>query len=170
VTEPSRRERVFLELVERHAGILAKVSRVYCPIAAQRPDLVQEITLALWRSFDRYDSTRPFATWMYRIAINVAISFFRSESRRALREAQLELTDRPADVETGDVRVDRLLDCIEELGSLDKALVLLYLDGYAHAEIAQMLGITPSNAGTKLARIKERLRRAMTTTQIERKV
>lgn len=157
------RQAAFVELLEQHAHILQKVARAYCPFAAQRPDLIQEMTIALWRSFERYDSARPFGTWMYRIALNVAISFFRSESRRVERSSPLENIEHPSDANAADPRVEVLLECIDGLGPLDKALTIMYLDGYAHAEIAGVLGITPTNASTKLARIKERLRAAMTT-------
>lgn len=120
------------------------------------------MTIALWRSFERYDPSRPFATWMYRIVLNVAISFFRSESRHVGRLAPLEGVEPTGEAVSDDPRVGSLLECIDELGPLDKALVLMYLDGYPHAEIAGILGITPTNTATKLARIKERLRAAMT--------
>ena len=152
----------FLALLERHLPILQKVSRAYCPFAAQRPDLVAEMTAALWRSFERYDPSRPFGTWAYRIVLNVAISFFRSESRRVERLAPLDGLERYGDRSSADPRVGSLLDCIEDLGPFDKALVLMHLDGYSHAEAGGVLGITPSNAATKLARIKVRLRTAMT--------
>jgi RNA polymerase sigma-70 factor (ECF subfamily) len=119
------------------------------------------MTIALWRSFERYDASRPFATWAYRIVLNVAISFFRSESRHAGRLSSLD-ADRALDPVSENPRVDALLECIGELGALDKALVLMYLDGYAHAEIAGVLGITSTNAATKLARIKQRLHTAVT--------
>ena len=166
-----RRQTAFVELLERHAHILQKVARAYCPFPAQRPDLIQEITVALWRSFGRYDPDRPFGTWMYRIALNVAISFFRSELRRIERLAPLDAFDAAeppaAEPPPGDPRAGALLECIDALGELDKALVLMYLDGYPHAEIAGVLGITASNVATKLARIKERLRAALTTPEKE---
>jgi RNA polymerase sigma factor (sigma-70 family) len=156
------RNDAFVELIQAHTGILQKVARAYCPMAAQRQDLIQEMTIALWRSFDRYDPSRSFSTWTYRIAFNVAISFFRSDARHTQRRAALDQA--PASLENApdDPRVALLLECIDELGPLDKALVLMHLDGYPHAEIADVLGITPTNAATKLGRIKDRLRRAMT--------
>lgn len=165
VTRSQPLQAAFVELLERHAHILHKVARAYCPYQAQRADLVQEMTIALWRSFRRYDSSRPFGTWMYRIALNVAISFFRSESRRAARSAPVDGIERAASPISNDPRVGALLECIDRLGPLDKALVLMHLDGYAHVEIAGVLGITPTNASTKLARIKEKLRAAINATE-----
>jgi RNA polymerase sigma-70 factor (ECF subfamily) len=120
------------------------------------------MTTALWRSFDRYDASRPFATWMYRVCLNVAISFFRSEERYIHTVRALDEIGGPAQSPPADPRVAQLLECIDELGAFDKALVLLHLDGYAHAEIASILGISSTNAATKLARIKDRLRQAVT--------
>jgi RNA polymerase sigma factor (sigma-70 family) len=99
---------------------------------------------------------------MYRIALNVAISFFRREDRYARLRAPIEQASPDDEWSTVDPRVSRLLECLDELDPFDKALVVLYLDGYPYAEIADILGITTSNAGTKLGRIKERLRRKMT--------
>jgi len=124
--------------------------------------------VALWRSFDRYDASRPFTTWMYRIALNVAISFYRSEDRRTGRITELKNVEIAAEPPPSDPRVGTLLECIESLGVLDKALVLLYLDGYSHAEISDVLGITATNAATKLGRIKQHLRAAMTALANER--
>ncbi|HEV3153696.1 MAG TPA: RNA polymerase sigma factor [Candidatus Baltobacteraceae bacterium] len=161
VANQSRSE-AFTGLLQRHEGILHKVARAYCPVPAQRPDLIQEMTVALWRAFERYDAARPFGTWMYRISLNVAISFFRSEGRHVHRTTALEHAPELAEPIPEDPRVAVLLECIDELNPLDKALVLMHLDGYSYAEIADVLGISESNAGTKLARIKERLRRTMT--------
>ena len=140
--------------------MLQKVARAYGAAADRRGDLLQEMAVALWRSFDRYDASRPFSTWAYRIALNVAISFYRREERHERRQVPLEEPFSQGTPE--DSRVAALLECIEDLGPLDRALVLLHLDGHSHAEIAAMLGISESNSATKLARLKERLRRAIT--------
>jgi RNA polymerase sigma factor (sigma-70 family) len=134
---------------------------------ALRGDLIQEMTVAVWRSFDRYDPSRAFSTWMYRIALNVAISFFRREDRHQRRRAPIEQAPPASERLPDDPLVARLLECIDDLGLLDKALVLLYLDGYSHSEIAGVLGITPTNASTKLARIKERLRRTISANTLK---
>ena len=151
----------FTELVRRHAGLIHKIAYAYCRDATDREDVVQEIAVQLWRSRERYDERFRETTWVYRIALNVAISFHRSERRHRERRAAVEehaiAVAEP--VEPGE-DVQLLLRCIDDLGALDKALVLLYLDGNDHASIADVLGISVSNVGTKLARIKERLRAA----------
>jgi RNA polymerase sigma-70 factor (ECF subfamily) len=156
----------FSALVEDHKGILYKVANGYCRNPGDRDDLIQEIVIQLWRSFPKYDAASGrFSTWMYRIAINVAISAHRSASRRArgavpIEDFGLELAaaDKVLSEASDDVRLLRRL--VGELDELSRALVILYLDGYAHDEIAAILGITATNASTRIHRIKDKLQRA----------
>jgi RNA polymerase sigma-70 factor, ECF subfamily len=152
-------EERFLGLLDEHRKILYKVASSWCRDAEDRRDLEQEIVIQLWRSFARYDARFRFSTWMYRIAMNVAISFHRGESRRTrdrvpLDEPMFELA--APESESDELRVLRWL--IEGLKPLNKALILLYLDGHDHAAIAEILGITATNVATKIGRIKERLK------------
>jgi RNA polymerase sigma-70 factor (ECF subfamily) len=149
------------DLVRRHAGSIHRVAYAYCRNPADREEVVQEVALQLWRSRHAYDPRFPERTWVYRIALNVAISFQRRERRH--RERRLALDEHAvtiavaSEAEPGE-EVQLLVRCIDELSALDKALVLLYLEGNAHAAIADVLGISVSNVGTKLMRIKEKLR------------
>lgn len=152
----------FLERIDRHRGILFKVANAYCRSHEDREDLVQETIAQLWRSYSRFDERVAFSTWMYRVAMNVAISFYRREqSKRRILEAPAVVLERmPAPEEPeNDYRIDLIGELIEALGPLDRALMVLYLDDYPHAEIAEILGISQSNVGTKIGRIKERLKR-----------
>jgi RNA polymerase sigma factor (sigma-70 family) len=144
------------ELLRRHAGLIHKIAWAYCRDATDREDVVQEIAIQLWRSRGRYDERYRHTTWIYRIALNVAISFYRRERRHRSEPLDEHLIVVEPVEPSEDVRL--LLRCIDELGPLDKALVLLHLDEHDHASIAEVLGISVSNVGTKLARIKERLR------------
>jgi RNA polymerase sigma-70 factor, ECF subfamily len=148
-------------LIRRNARLIHKVAYAYCRNTADREEVVQEVALALWRSRHRYDQRYRETTWVYRIALNVAISFQRRERRHRERRLDADVhaitVAAAAGTEPGE-DVQLLLHCIDELGALDKALVLLYLDGNDHASIADVLGISVSNVGTKLMRIKERLR------------
>jgi RNA polymerase sigma factor (sigma-70 family) len=174
MSEPSRQER-FLTLLEEHKKILYKVASSYCRNdsrniarnSADRQDLEQEIAAQLWRSFDRYDERQRFSTWMYRIALNVAISFYRSETRRARHtvaagDSILEIAEDRGEAEDDNLRL--LRSCIEQLDELDRALVVLYLDGNRYDTIAEILGITETNVGTKLGRIKQKLRHDLAPT------
>jgi RNA polymerase sigma-70 factor (ECF subfamily) len=152
------------DLLQRNARLIHKVAYAYCREASDREEVVQEIAVQLWRSRGAYDPTRKESTWIYRIALNVAISFQRRERRHHERRLDDDVRAitiaAPVEAEPSE-EVVLLLDCIDELSALDKALVLLHLDGNDHASIADVLGISVSNVGTKLARIKDRLRVAL---------
>ena len=155
----------FVSLLDEHRKILFKVAGTYARTASDRQDLVQEMVVQLWRSFDRYDPAFRFSTWMYRIALNVAISFFRAESRKArtfvpAEDQILELAAAPAESTIED-DLGMLWQAIDGLDALNRALVVLYLDGQSHETIAEVLGISQTNVGTKISRIKKRLRRDM---------
>ena len=163
MTKPTMNER-FVLLLEEHKRILYKVASVYCADTEDRRDLVQEMVIQLWRSFPRYDDQLKFSTWMYRIGMNVAISFLRSEGRRGRETVALEQIDiidyAAADRVMGEAGDDvRLLQrLVSQLDEMSRALIVLYLEGYSHAEIAEILGISVTNAGTRISRIKNRLR------------
>ena len=150
----------FQTLVEDHKKILYKVCHSYCRNPGDRDDLAQEIIVQLWRSFSAFDERVRFSTWMYRIALNVAISFYRRESVRTRHvvsgeRAFLEVADETA---SRSEEVQDLYQWIERLDPLNKALVMLYLDGNNYQEIADMLGISETNVATKISRLKQTLR------------
>jgi len=150
----------FTNLLRRHSGLIYKVAHAYCQNGADRDDVVQEIALQLWRCRDRYDTRFTETTWIYRIAINVAISSHRRHRRHLKGRESVEgaaITIAASAAEPGG-DVERLMQCIHELSELDKALVLLLLDEQSHDSIAEVLGISVSNVGTKLLRIKNKLR------------
>jgi RNA polymerase sigma-70 factor (ECF subfamily) len=159
-------EAQFAELLERHRGIVFKVAATYCRNRADREDVAQEIVTQLWRAFPKFDATRgKFSTWMYRIALNVAISFVRSNSMRERHTVALDEThdfedSSPVSAEE-DERVRLLHAFIDRLDSLNRALLLLYLDDRSHRDIAAILGITETNVATKISRLKQRFAREM---------
>jgi RNA polymerase sigma-70 factor (ECF subfamily) len=153
----------FGELLQRHRGIVLKVANTYCRNHADRDDLTQEIAAQLWRSFPRFDAGRTFSTWMYRIALDVAISFVRS---RQVRERHTVALDERLHDTAGENRADpeaegriallyAFIDCLDPL---NRALLLLYLDERSYREIADVLGITETNVATKIGRLKQRLK------------
>jgi len=156
----------FQELLERHRKIVFKVANSYCRDPHERADLAQEIATQLWRAFPGYDGQRSFSTWMYRIALNVAISFLRNSSQRERLAVPLdeELHDTAGDTDVepeADERVRILYRCIERLDPLNRALLLLYLDERSQREIADILGISETNVATKIGRLKQRIRNDM---------
>lgn len=141
--------------------MLGQVARSYSRSDADRADLEAEMVAQLWKAFPRYDAARSFSTWMYRIALNVAISFARRQRDAVpLEEAGEALAVEP-DGER-DERLPRLNAFIAALDPMNRALVLLYLDDHGQREIAEVLGISETNVSTKLHRLKQRLREQMT--------
>ena len=158
------RRRAFEALLQTHRKIVFKVAAVYARSEDDRQDLAQEILLQLWRSFAGYDAARPFSTWMYRVALNVGLSHARRQRERTqpLDATLVDTLGGGTPIDEPDERLALLARVIDTLEPLDRALVLLYLDEQPYAEIAAVLGIGESNVGTRLARLKQRLRRDMT--------
>ena len=161
--------RQFLSVVESHKGILYKIANAYCKDAEDRQDLIQEILLQLWKCFDSYNSQYKYSTWIYRIALNVAISVYRKEHRR--KDISNPITDHILLLaDTGyynevDMKIILLQQFIAELKELDKALMLLYLEQKSHKEMAEILDLSETNIATKIGRIKERLKQKFTHIQ-----
>ena len=153
-------------LLEAHARLLHGVALAYCRNPSDRDDVLQDIALQLWRARARYDGhTRP-TTWMYRIAINAAISFYRRERRHAATAPWPD--DHDADVPAVEpaaplAALGPVLRRLAALPPLDRALVVMWLEDHDHAAIAEVLGLSISNVGTRLARIKQRLRDEVAT-------
>lgn len=153
----------FAERLQQNKGIVFKVAAAYSRSPADRDDLAQSIALEAWRGFPRFDASRRFSTWLYRIALNVAISSLRKERRDAdrivhIEQPLLEQLPQPA-VQEGAERAQLLRDLLEPLTPLDRALMILYLEDQPYAAIAEILGISETNVATKIARLKQRIRR-----------
>jgi RNA polymerase sigma factor (sigma-70 family) len=152
----------FGELLEAHRAIVFKVAGTYCRHPDDRADLAQDIATQLWRAWPSYDPQRRFSTWMYRIALNVAISHVRgAASRRGdepLDESLHDVADeRGSDHESSEHM--RLLQAfIERQPPLERALLLLYLEDRSQREIGEILGLSETNVSTKINRLKQRLR------------
>jgi RNA polymerase sigma-70 factor (ECF subfamily) len=162
----AERRRAFEALLQTHRKIVFKVAAVYAWGEEDRRDLAQEILLQVWRSFGGYDAGRPFSTWMYRVALNVGLSHARRQRERtqSLDASLIDTLGGGTPIDEPDERLAQLARAIESLEPLDRALILLYLDEQPYTEIAAVLGIGESNVGTRLARLKQRLRRDMTGT------
>lgn len=150
----------FCDLLEAHRGIVLKVARTYCSSTHDVEDVVQEIVGQMWRSYPRYDARRPFPTWAYRIALNVAISMMRNRSRR--REVSLVHDSVPEPMQKSldpalAAAAGEIFEVIDRLDAFDRALMLLYLDGYRYQEIGEILGITEANVATSLSRLRKRI-------------
>lgn len=149
---------LFLSVIETNKGIIYKVANSFCRDIEDRKDLAQEIILKLWKSFETYDEQFKHSTWIYRISLNVAISFYRKEKSRSKINVPLsENIFSIADFENNknaEQKAFYLTQFLSELKELDRALMLLYLEERTHKEIAEIIGITETNVATKIARIK----------------
>lgn len=163
--EPTKE--VFLSLVLKNKGIIIKICNSYCRNKADREDLAQEITYQLWRSGKSYDTDHTFSTWMYRVALNVAISFYRKEKKSetviAITENEVAIEDKNDGSYELEENINLLQQFISELKELDKALMILYLESKSYAEIAEILGITETNTATRISRIKDKLKQKFST-------
>jgi RNA polymerase sigma-70 factor (ECF subfamily) len=157
------RETDFVQLVRANDARLRKICRVYADREEARRDLYQDILVALWRALPSFEGNAQPSTWLYRIALNTALSHERKQDVRD--EATLNpdapiwtdgLPQPEEHLETQD-KLDRLYAAIDRLGDVDKALVTMYLDERSYHEIADVLGISESYVGVKLHRIKNQL-------------
>jgi RNA polymerase sigma-70 factor (ECF subfamily) len=154
-------EKEFLQTVNEHQGIILKVCRMYCTEQADAEDLFQEIILQLWRSWPGFNWQSKVSTWIYRISLNTAITRFRrSRTRPILRPLNF---DHDNYAESPPQRMDlqyapELQGAINSLNKFDRSLLLLYLDDKPYSEIAEILGLSVSNVGVKINRIKKKLK------------
>ena len=157
----------FLNLIEEHKLIIYKICNSYCKKAVDRDDLAQEITYQLWRSFNHFNGSVKFSTWMYRVALNVAITFYRKTKKGdaiiQLAEPDTEIEDSKEDTTELEKNIIALQQFINELKELDKALMILYLEEKSYSEIAEILGITETNVATRISRIKDILKQKFST-------
>lgn len=155
----------FIAALQAHQGILYKVARTCCNRPEDHADLIQDMILELWRAWPRFDGRARFSTWMYKIAMNVAISLHRSQQRRPATAADLsqslglDLVAAERELVSGDDDLHALLELLKDFEAIDRALVLLYLEGYAHTELAELTGLNAGTVAVRIHRIKQRLQK-----------
>ena len=176
-----KKEARFLERMEAHKGMLYKLCRIYQDQAGDQQDLMQEMLLQLWTSYDSFRGESQFSSWMYRVALNTAMVYFRKERRRqhfpggpgypgnkdvpagsmapkwAGSPPYPDLVETPETVHDAKERLTVFYRAVQQLGRLEKALIFLYLEGQSGKEIAAILGITPANVRVRVNRVKDRL-------------
>jgi len=153
-------ETEFIQVVNRHAGILYKICNIYGKEAEDRKDLFQEIVLQLWIAFPGFRQESAVSTWIYRIGLNTAISNFRHQKRHFFNTDLSALTFQIADQgqsSEGIEDITALHRAIARLGTIEQAIVMLYLEEKSYEEMAAILGISKTNVGVKLNRIKYKL-------------
>lgn len=150
----------FISVIRENQNLIFKICYSYCTNPENRKDLQQEILIQLWRSFSKFDGRVKISTWIYKVALNTAIFYYRSDSKHTSKRVPLDVSIialSNSDSEM-DENVVMLYKFIERLHDLDKALILLYLDDHKHKDIAEILGLSETNVATKISRIKKTLR------------
>lgn len=148
-----RDKRAFIQWVHAHQGIIRSLCRAYFPNPEDQKDLFQDIVLALWKSHERFRGDAAPGTWIYRVSLNTIFSRLRHDRRRIAMQPVEVYPDVWVNAHAND-DAELLGLVLQSLKTVDKALVILYLEGYGNNEIAQILELTPTNVGTRLNRIR----------------
>jgi len=157
----SKQKDQFLDILEKSIGIILKIARAYSKTLHDKEDLINDILLELWKSFGRFKGDSKISTWIYRVALNTSMNYKRKRERDRLLfmndlkqiENQSWFTEQP-----DPSQYEILYQCINELNQLNKAIILLYLDGNPHDEISNIIGISKTNVATRISRIKEQIK------------
>lgn len=153
-------EHEFLSVIKEYERVIYKVCYMYAGKNTPLNDLYQEVVLNIWKAFTKFRGDSKISTWIYRIALNTCISFIRKEKNIpeiiALTQEINALTEEQDDLQ---VLLKELHLLINQLGALDKSIILLYLEEKSYEEISEITGLTLTNVATKLSRIKEKLRK-----------
>lgn len=158
-------EKQFLEIVQQNQGIIHKVCNMYCDDEDDRKDLVQEILAQLWKSFGTFRNESKFTTWMYRVALNTAITAFKKNKRQPdrlpLTHMNFQLPDDDSSAEMEE-NLKMLREAVSKLTGIEKSIILLYLESKSYEEIAEITGITQNYVRVKMNRIRKKLKLLMT--------
>ncbi|HEX6427526.1 MAG TPA: sigma-70 family RNA polymerase sigma factor [Niastella sp.] len=149
----------FLTLIDQHQGIIHKICRLYRDSKEDREDLFQEIVFQLWKSAPTFEGKAKFSSWMYRIALSTAIAVFRKKKPDVRYMPSL-----PDEVDPqiqSDERREQFFQALKKLNDADKALITLYLEDLSYQEIAEIIGISESNVGVRLNRIKTKIQQLL---------
>src|ERR1700709_564814 len=155
------KESRFLQLIGENKGILFKLCRVYQDDPSDRDDLLQEIILQLWLAFDSFRGESKFSSWMYRVALNTAIVFFKKQKRRPDNEPIPPNFDKVEDTSAAgekEAQLTMFYKAVQQLNKVEKALIYLYMENQPYDEIAANLGITEGNVRVRINRIKNKLK------------
>lgn len=156
-------EREFISSLQNNQGILHKVCIMYCDDVTDREDLFQEIVINAWNGFPRFKQEARFSTWLYQIALNTAISWYRKNNKKSISfirtDKTLVIQHDPWIAAEQEEKLNLLHSAIATLNKVDKAVITLFLEDYDYATIGEMLGISANNVGVKMNRIKTALKK-----------
>ena len=154
----------FLSIFEDNTGIIIKISRAFTNTSHDREDLINDIALELWKSFEKFKGDSKISTWIYRVALNTSMNYKRKKKKDSLfysindfkKDEIIPLLVEQEQESSSELEL--LYTCIDELTEISKAIILLYLDGNSHDEISEIMGISKTNVGTRIGRIKEQIK------------
>ena len=154
------KKEIFIKAIKENEKLIYKVASFYTDCKDDRDDLLQEIIYSLWKSFDTFKHNSSLSTWMYRVAMNVSIFHLKKNKKKAATVSigleNINIAETESDY--FEEKLKTLQKHIKDLNLLDKGILMLYLESKSHEEIAEIVGITKTNVGTKLSRIKDKLR------------
>ncbi|HML72757.1 MAG TPA: sigma-70 family RNA polymerase sigma factor [Macellibacteroides fermentans] len=153
----------FLDMLDKHIRIIIKISGAYAYNHEERKDLMQDIIFELWKSYKRFNGSCKVSSWIYRVSLNISMNYKRKKSSTFMFTSLGDFNgdEIPSWIEDSEdySQLDVLYNSISELDEINKAIVLLYLEGNSHEEIADITGISKTNVGTRISRIKEELKK-----------
>jgi len=154
------KQQAFTELIKKNQGLIFKITSVYTNAREDQKDLYQEIVYQLWKSYKTFKGNSKISTWMYRVALNTSITFLKKGKKSGIQVPIEQLFTHKTEQEDTilEDRIALLYDQIKKLNIIEKGIVLLYLEGKSYDNIAEITGFTKTNVGTRLSRIKEKLK------------
>lgn len=158
----------FMDILEKNMPILLKISKAYTNLRQDREDLIAEIILQMWKSYNSFRKDSKVSTWVYRVALNTSMNYKRKQKTNPLASLLNETGDKDIFswliIEQEDSsEIDLLYRSIDDLNTIDKAIILLYLDKNSHEEISEITGISKTNVGTRIGGIKDKLKKIITS-------
>lgn len=159
-------EQEFLQEIEKHKGIIFKISKMYMDQKDDRDDLFQEITYQIWKAYPSFRGESGFSTWLYRIALNMAIVFLKNEKKRSFIGhedfTEYKIVQEEFDSEKEE-KLNTMYKAIHQLNPIDKAFIFYYLEDISGKEIADQMGISEGNVRVKMNRAKNKLKDILQT-------
>ena len=153
-------EEAFTKIIKDNESLIFKIARLYTNNTGDRDDLFQEIVIQVWKAFPTFKNDAKASTWMYRVALNTAISGLRKKKKHiswvSIDKTTLNYSEIQSDGQND--KLEFLYQCIKELNELDKGIILLYLENKSYGEIAEVIGMSETNIGTRISRIKQKMK------------
>ncbi|KFF01644.1 RNA polymerase sigma factor [Chryseobacterium luteum] len=162
----SELEKTFVDFFKPNQRLIHKICKIYTDNAEDHEDLFQEITVQLWRSFPGFKGEAKFSTWMYKVALNTAMTLFRKPRKKGLQHADIDVSSLKMEYEVyedDEYKLKKMYQAIHGLSDVEKALIMMYLEDRPYREIGEILGITEGNARVKMNRAKNNLKTKINT-------